>query len=409
HRPPRSPPHLHFPRRCPAASPICKAIGATPYIEALADREGVKGFEDGTYRPDAPISRAQFAALVATNYGAVPMVRPAVPFVDVSSTFWAYGAIDQAQRRGFVGGYPDQTYRPNQPMTRVQAFVAVANGLELPAAPASVLGVYGDRAQIPSYGINALAAATQAGLVINHPNPSQLRPQEAMTRAEVAVLIYQGLVALGDAPALAASQAVIQLQTVQGSFPDIQTHWAKDFMQGLLNANLLRGQDDGRFYPDSPMPRAQFAALISSAFNPPPRRSTLQFWDVPASHWAASPIQTAYRAGFLTGFPDGSFAPDNSILRVQVWVALVNGLGLLANQVDTKVLNRFRDRATLPTYALDAVAKATRLGLIITVPDASLLHPNRVASRADVAAAVYQTLALQNRMPALSSPYIVRP
>jgi len=268
--------------------------------------------------------------------------------------------------------------------------------------------VYDDRAQIPSYGINALAAATQAGLVINQPDPSQLRPQEPMTRAEVAALIYQGLVTQGEAPSLVPA-AAIQPQTVQGSFPDIQTHWARDFMQGLLNANLLRGQDDGRFYPDQPMTRAQFAVLISRAFNPPPRRAALQFWDVPAQHWAASSIQMAYRAGFLLGFPDGSFAPDNSLLRVQVWVALINGLGLLANQtVDLKVLSRFRDRATLPTYSLEAVAKATRLGLIINVPDASLLHPNRVASRADVAAAVYQTLALQNRMPALSSPYIIR-
>jgi len=131
---------------------------------------------------------------------------------------------------------------------------------------------------------------------------------------------------------------------------------------------------------------------------------------VPAQHWAVSSIQMAYRAGFLLGFPDGSFAPDNSLLRVQVWVALVNGLGLLANQtVNLNVLTRFRDRATLPTYALESVAKATQLGLIINVPDASLLHPNRVASRADIAAVVYQTLALQNRMPTLSSPYRVQP
>ncbi len=383
---------------------------ATPYIEALADRNLIKGFEDGTYRPDDTINRAQFAALVAASYGAISMIRPALSFVDVPPTFWAYGAIDLAQRRGFVGGYPDQTYRPNQPMTRVQAMVAVANGLALPAAPASGLGVYDDRAQIPSYAINALAAATQAGLIINHPDPSQLRPQEPMTRAEVAALIYQGLVTLGQAPSLALAADVVQPQMVQGSFPDIQTHWARDFIQGLLNANLLRGQDDGRFYPDQPMPRAQFAALISSAFNPSPRRSAVQFWDVPAQYWAAGAIQTAHRAGFLSGFPDGSFAPDNAILRVQVWVALVNGLGLLANQtVDAKGLSRFRDRATLPSYALDAVAKAARLGLIINLPDAGLLHPNRVASRADVVAAVYQTLALQNRVPALNNPYIVRP
>ena len=87
-------------------------------------------------------------------------------------------------------------------MGRVQAIVAVATGLKLPPAAASSLGVYRDRAQIPSYAIDALASATQAGLVINHPDPEQLRPLETITRAEVAVLIYQGLVAQGQAPRL---------------------------------------------------------------------------------------------------------------------------------------------------------------------------------------------------------------
>ncbi|HIK44024.1 MAG TPA: S-layer homology domain-containing protein [Leptolyngbyaceae cyanobacterium M65_K2018_010] len=381
---------------------------ATPYIEALADRNLVKGFEDGTYRPNTTINRAQFAALVTASYGALPFVRAAVSFLDVPPSFWAARAIDLAQRRGFVSGYPDQTYRPNQPMTRVQAMVAVASGLGLPPAPASGLGVYGDRAQIPSYAIDALAAATQAGLIINHPDPGQLRPQEPMTRAEVAVLIYQGLVALGQAPAL-ATVAVSRPTTVQGSFPDIQTHWARDFIQGLLNANLIRGQADGQFYPDQPMSRAQFAALISGAFNPAPRRPNQPFWDVPASYWAAKAIQTAYRAGFLAGFPDGSFAPEHPVLRVQTWVALVNGLGLLADQkVNPEVLNRFRDRATLPAFALDAVAQATQLGLVVNVPDVALLSPHRVASRADVAAVVYQTLVLQKRMPRLDSPYLVQ-
>jgi hypothetical protein len=275
----------------------------------------------------------------------------------------------------------------------------------LAPAPASVLGVYGDRAQIPSYGIDALAAATQAGLVINHPTPDQLRPQEPITRAEVAVLIYQSLVALGQAPPLATTTAASPT-TVQGSFPDIQTHWARDWIQGLLNANLLRGEENGRFYPDRPMTRAQFAVLISGAFSPAPHRPAQRFKDVASDDQAASAIQSAYRAGFLSGFPDGSFAPHHGILRVQVWVALVQGLGLLADQpAHLQGLNRYRDRTTLPAYALDAVAKAHQLGLVVTVPDAAYLHPHRVATRAEIAVAVYQTLAQQNRLPPLATAY----
>ncbi|MEO1068245.1 MAG: S-layer homology domain-containing protein, partial [Cyanobacteria bacterium J06638_6] len=382
---------------------------ATAYIEALAARGLVKGYSDGTYRPNEAINRAQFAALVAASFGATSPVRGSVNFVDVPPSHWAAAAIDQAQRRGFLGGYPDQTFRPNQGMVRVQAIVAVAAGLGLTAAPASVLGVYGDRAQIPSYGIDALASATQAGLVVNYPDPTQLRPLETMTRAEIAVLIYQGLVSLDRAPRLETG-ATPPPAVAQGSFADIQTHWALDFIQGLHNLGLVQGDASGRFNPAQPMTRAQFAALVNRAFAPPPRRSGQVFRDLPSSHWAYQAIQTAYRGGFLSGFPDQTFGPDNPLVRAQVWVALVSGLALLPNRPgNLELLNYYRDRNQIPSYGANAIAKATQLGLVVNVPDIVQLHPNRVASRADVSAAVYQTLVLQLRSPRIDNPFIVRP
>ncbi|MFH7242733.1 MAG: S-layer homology domain-containing protein [Spirulina sp.] len=383
---------------------------AAAYIEALADRNLAKGFADGTYRPNDTITRAQFAALVASCYGSRPLIRSSSTFLDVPSSFWAYRAIDVAQRRGFVTGYPDGTYRPSQPMTRVQAMVAVANGLGLPDAPASTLGRYADRAQIPSYAMTPLSAATQAGLIINYPDADQLRPQEPMTRAEVSVLIYQGLVALGQAPRLTgADPSPPPPSVMQGAFADTQGHWAQDFIQGLLNLNLLRGQSDGQFYPDQAMTRAQFAALVATAFSPPPRLNALSFSDVPANHWAASAIQMACRGGFLAGFPDGTFAPNHAVLRLQVWLSLVNGLALINDHpVKLYVMNRYQDRGTLPGYALESVALATQLGLVVNWPDLTQINPHRAASRADIAAAVYQTLVYQRRLPPVENPYIVR-
>ncbi|WP_017302479.1 S-layer homology domain-containing protein [Nodosilinea nodulosa] len=398
----------------PAASPPSRFsdLGnhwATAYVESLADRGLVKGYPDGTYRPDEAINRAQFAALVAASYRSIAPVREAVAFVDVPPSHWAASAIDQAQRQGFLGGYPDHTFRPSQGMVRVQAMVAVATGLALPSAPASLLGVYRDRAQIPSYAIDALASATQAKLVINHPDAAQLRPRSTITRAEVAVLIYQGLVAQGKAPPL-NTVATPPPTMAQGSFPDIQTHWALDFIQGLLNLGLVQGDESGHFNPAQPMSRAQFAALVSRAFAPAPRRPAQLFRDVPAGHWADSAIQTAYRGGFLSGFPDQTFGPENPLLRSQVWVALISGLSLLPNQPgNLRLLESYRDRATIPDYAVSAIAKATQLNLVVNVPDIAQLQPNRVASRADVCAAVYQALVLQLRSPRIDNPFIVRP
>jgi hypothetical protein len=401
-----SPPRLSPPPALASRFPDLHGHWATPYIEAMADRGLIKGYDDGSFRPQQAVTRAQFAALVATSYGDVRPVRPGITFVDVPPSHWAYRAIDLAQRRGFLGGYPDQTFRPDQPMARVQGIVAVASGLGLGAAPASVLGQYRDRSQIPSYAIGAVAAASQQNLVINYPDPEQLRPQAAMTRAEVAALIYQGLVAQGQAPALAVDQdgqgSGDRPLGSHGSFPDIQGHWAKDYIHGLLSQALVSGHEDGRFYPDQAMARAQFAALISQGFAPAPQRPAIEFRDVPPNHWAAAAIQRAYRGGLVSGFPDQSFAPDHPMLRVQVWVALVNGLNL-GNQGDPPlaVLDQYRDRHQIPNYALGAVAIAVDLGLVVLPTEPDRLQPNRVASRADVAAAMYQTLVQQRRLPPL--------
>ena len=129
-----------------------------------------------------------------------------------------------------------------------------------------------------------------------------------------------------------------------------------------------------------------------------------------SSYWAASAVQTAYRGGFLSGFPDQTFGPENALLRAQVWVALVSGLALLPNQPpNLRLLEKYRDRASIPDYAVSGIAKATQLGLVVNVPDIAQLNPNRVASRADVCAAVYQALVLQLRSPRLDNPFIVRP
>jgi hypothetical protein len=369
---------------------------AAPYVTALADRGRLKGYPDGTFRPNAVINRAQFAALVASSYNSVPMTRPVVQFVDVSPQFWGYNAIALAQQQGFLSGYPDQTFRPQQPMTRVQAIAAVASGLKLAPAPVSHLGIYRDRAQIPSYAITALATAHYHNLVINHPDSALLRPLEPITRGEVATLIYQGLVATGQAPALGTD--FTKPESIPAyAFADIQHHWAAGYIEKLLQRGIVQGYQDGHFYPNRPITRAQVAALLVKAFNLSPQRPARQFQDVPADHWAAQAIQIVYRAGFLSGFPDQTFAPDNGLLRVDAWVALVNGLGLLADHpADPAWLAPFHDAHQLPAYAEDAVARAAHLGLIVNEPtEADHLHPYRVATRADICASVYQALQLE--------------
>jgi hypothetical protein len=173
-------------------------LWARPYIETLAERDIFTGLPDGTFRPNGPMTRAEFAVLLENAFEQRPKL-PTLDYTDVSPKFWASPAIQDSVQGGFLRGYPNNNFQPNQNITKVQVLVALASGLGLTSATASpeVLKIYQDAAQIPNYATDAVTAATQAGLVVNYPQPKVLNPNQNATRAEVAALVYQGLVRTG--------------------------------------------------------------------------------------------------------------------------------------------------------------------------------------------------------------------
>ncbi|MEO0683981.1 MAG: S-layer homology domain-containing protein, partial [Cyanobacteria bacterium J06649_11] len=155
---------------------------------------------------------------------------------------------------------------------------------------------------------------------------------------------------------------------------------------------------------------AQYTALIVKAFNPTPRRSVNNFnnfIDIPTNSWMYKSIKATTQAGFVGGFSDGTFRPQENVQRLQVIVSLVNGLRLTAAHNST--LQNFIDSQTLPNYARKAVATATQQRIVVNYPNPNKLEPKREATRAEVAAMVYQALVAIKRTPAINSPYIIFP
>lgn len=191
-------------------SDISANYWAYPFITALVQRDIISGFPDGTFRPDAPVTRAEYAAMLQKAFDKPPALA-AVNYKDVASDFWASEAIQEVSRNGFLAGYPNNIFRPTQQIPRVQALVALANGLGIPrpTTPAQVLQTYQDAAQIPGYATGAVAAATQAGLAVSYPQSNTLEPNEKATRADAAAFIYQALVASGQAEKI-PSQYLVQ-------------------------------------------------------------------------------------------------------------------------------------------------------------------------------------------------------
>ncbi|MBR8834130.1 MAG: DUF1565 domain-containing protein [Stigonema ocellatum SAG 48.90 = DSM 106950] len=168
------------------------------YIEALASKNIIAGFPDGSFRPNEPVTRAQFAAIVTKAFQPQGK-QAAAQFTDVRPNFWAYEAIQSASRGGFISGYPDRTFKPGQQIQRVQALVALASGLGLNADNQNVLSIYSDASQIPQYAIGPVAAATARQLVVNYPTVKELNPMREATRAEVSAFVYQAMVNSGRA------------------------------------------------------------------------------------------------------------------------------------------------------------------------------------------------------------------
>ena len=211
------------------------AYWAHDYISGLAQLRVINGFPDGTFRPDEPVTRAQFAAILHQAFlSAQPLsvpterlnrTQPATPdFADVPNNYWARNDINTARQAGFLLGYPGNQFRPNQPLPRVQALIAIANGLGYQGGAISELSVYHDAADIPDYARSGIAAARSANIVINHPAFDRLRPNRPATRAEVAAFVYQALVKDGRAQPVAAaggrwqSEPISTLPTAGRSF-----------------------------------------------------------------------------------------------------------------------------------------------------------------------------------------------
>ncbi|MBD2129682.1 S-layer homology domain-containing protein [Microcoleus sp. ZQ-A2] len=229
-------------------------------------------------------------------------------------------------------------------------------------------------------------------------------------QAGTAAFLALGLTTGAVAPLV--SPAPIFAQTV--NFSDVPSdYWAREFITELTKMDIIEGFPDGTFHPDGPVTRAQFAAMLRRAnadfWEKPNINKIVTFTDVSTSYWAANAINSVTRTGFMRGYPGGIFSPERSIPREQVFVSLANGLGYRSTQEPSSVLSIYNDASAISDYAIAPIAAATVNQLVVNYPNVARLRPDSNATRAEVAAAIYQALVREGKAPAINSPYIVTP
>ena len=213
------------------------------------------------------------------------------------------------------------------------------------------------------------------------------------------------LIVLGLAASVTAPM-VISAPATAANFVDIQRHWARPFIEALAQENLINGFSDQTFRPDQPVTRAQFAAMIQQAFDENNVQLPRDFDQAATDYWTSRDFGN-------TRSSNRQLRLSDPLPRVQVLVALANGLRLSPRGSVENTLNIYKDAAKIPSYAREAVAAATQEGLVVNYPDVTYLNPTQSATRADVAAFIYQTLVNEGVLSPISSRsqasnYIVR-
>ncbi|GAA0726092.1 hypothetical protein GCM10009430_32700 [Aquimarina litoralis] len=184
-------------------------------------------------------------------------------------------------------------------------------------------------------------------------------------------------------------------------------YWAYNEIAFMWQNGYIRGSDGVNYRPNNNLTRAQFASLISSIINPPAIRGDRNFTDVPSNHWAKAAISKAVRGGYLSGYNDGSFKPNRNVSKLEMTIALANGLRLSGG--NSNHLLSFSDRSQIPSWARASIQNATANKLVVNYPNKSYFRPNNSATRADAAMIFYQTLVRLGKAPRRNNPYIVLP
>lgn len=104
-------------------------------IVNLAERGIIQGYEDGMFRPDATLTRAHASKILALSLKLETKSVKDPGFKDVNKNQWYYGYVAALANAGYLSGFEDGTFRPNAPMTRAQAAKLIDLGYKLPLEP----------------------------------------------------------------------------------------------------------------------------------------------------------------------------------------------------------------------------------------------------------------------------------
>ncbi len=321
-------------------------------IEAVNKAGYMTGYHE--FRPDQNATRADAAAVLGRAYSK-SYDNPTPSFSDVPATYWAYQYIEGLKQAGMLDGYPDGTFRPDQPATRSDLAIllagVVAGGKANVPDPGNVNSPFSDVATTdPAF--KYIYYCHQNGTLTGYPDGT-FKPDQVSTRADLAV---------GVARAKAGSDAAVPTPTTT-SFTDVPaTYWAYKYIEYVNSIQAMTGYPPV-FKPDDFADRASVAVVIARAVAGsesavPAGPATPSYSDVPTDYWAYKHIEYLKTQNIMTGFSDGTFRPTEIAQRFTMAVVLARAKGLTLDPAPPTAT--FADVATDAVYykEVEAIYKA---------------------------------------------------
>lgn len=153
-------------------------------IELVVAKGFMRGYPDGTFRPNAPITRAEFIVALTRSAGLDPVQSPTKTLKDLPASNWASPLVYAAMAKGWVTGYPDGTFHPTARITREESMTVVAHRMDFEIrgmATHTVLDKVAGSKDLSQWAQTAAAACVQEGMVTD-----VTKPTGAITRAQTA-------------------------------------------------------------------------------------------------------------------------------------------------------------------------------------------------------------------------------
>lgn len=181
---------------------------------------------------------------------------------------------------------------------------------------------------------------------------------------------------------LGNSPYVLAQESTNSEFSDIKNHWAEAVIGEFVNKGYINGYDDNTFRPNDSIKRAEFIKLVNQYFGFSEKGESA-FIDVDEESWYYEDVLIATNKGYINGYDDNTFKPENNITREEACKII----GTILN-ISSDGITKFKDNSSISSWAVKYVDGLIDKGIIRGYSDNTFKPQNHI-TRAESVKTIY--------------------